>query len=1001
MAQAGEVPVTGHLHPRAQPQNDQGPADPATPLHVTVTFRRTAAQEADFARLAAAQQEPSSPDYHRWLTRDAFADRFGLDDASLARVRNWLESKGLVIENQANGRNWIAFSAPLSDVELALHTSIRKYQIRGQTHYAPATEPRIPAELAPFIAGFRGLDDFSAQPISKAAPALAAGGGANVLSPDDLAVLYDIAPLYGAGIDGSGQTIAVVGTSSIDLDDIRAYRNMFHLPAMDPQIVLVPNQPAIGKTTAGQREASLDLEIAGAVARKAQLIYVYGLTVEDALRQAIDSVTAPVISSSYQICEPDVTGTMLMEFMSEAQNAAVKGITWVNASGDSGPAGCDEHSTPGVIASQGPAVNFFAAIPQVTAVGGTEFNEQSGVYWAGASSPTFESALMAIPEKAWNDSSPAIGLDASGGGPSQMFAKPLWQSKYGILGSWREVPDIALSASGRHDPYVFCNAGSCANGKFGADGGTSAAAPAFAGMVALLNQYLNGQAGNITPVGAGNINMYLYPASVSNVLRDVTMGDNLVPCVAGSPACSEGVFGYKAGSGYDLVTGLGSVDADSLVTAYASAVMTSLASSTVTLTSASTSASPPALVPGGSLLLTVNVQCQNTGASGTVSLTNGAATVAKVPLTNGGALATLLSTQLIAGPNQIVAHFGGNSSCLPKTSTPLTVMYSNPRQASSVQIFVTPGVIQEQSGPVWNYTVTLRETAGGSATITGFKEGATNLTNQIAATFQSTAIGPYAELIGQRATTGIAAVPSSLPIEIDGIDDATQARFSVIANPVFLGYAGQAALQLTSEPSAVQKNAGSSGCPWSEHLILRELGGTGVNLTSFVTGKVDQSPYILSFWKTSTVPALGQLESDFCWSNLPVPALLGYRIGGTDANGNPVSAAVLVPFLDASLAPNTLSVSLSSVAFDSAAPHPVLVNVTASGGGQIWTARARSGAAPGWLHLSQYSGIGSATLAVSATVGTLAAGTYSETLLFESLDAVPQSIAVPITFVVH
>jgi len=598
VAQAGAVSVTGHLHPQAQPQNDRGPADPATPLYVTVTFRRTAAQEADFARLAATQQEPSSPDYHRWVTGDAFADRFGLDDASLARVRNWLESKGLIIENQAHGRNWISFSAALSDVELALHTSIRKYQIRGQIHYAHANEPQAPAELAPFIAGFRGLDDFTAQPISKAAPALSAGGGANVLSPDDLAVIYDIAPLYGAGIDGSGQTMAVVGTSQVDLDDIRAYRTMFNVPAMDPQIMVVPNQPKIGKTTAGQREASLDLEIAGAVARKAQLIYVYGLTVEDALRQAIDSVTAPVISSSYQICEPDVTQTMFMEFMTEAQNAAAKGITWVNASGDSGPAGCDEHSTPGVIASHGPAVNFFAAIPQVTAVGGTEFNEQnSNAYWAGASSPTFESALGAIPEKAWNDSSLAIGLAASGGGQSTFFSKPGWQMGNGLKDAWRDVPDLALSASGRHDPYVFCNAGSCASGKFGADGGTSASAPALAGMVMLLNQYLNQQARNTTPVGAGNINKTLYPANVSNVLRDVTTGNNLVPCVAGSPACSEGFFGYMAGPGYDLVTGLGSVDADALVTAYTSAMMTSLATSTVTLTSASTSAPPPALVP--------------------------------------------------------------------------------------------------------------------------------------------------------------------------------------------------------------------------------------------------------------------------------------------------------------------------------------------------------------------------------------------------------------------
>ncbi len=220
-----------------------------------------------------------------------------------------------------------------------------------------------------------------------------------------------------------------------------------------------------------------------------------------------------------------------------------------------------------------------ASLPYVTAVGGTEFNEGAGSYWSTLNNTSKGSALAYIPDTAWNDTSATYGLAASGGGASTLFRKPFWQSGSGVpADSARDVPDVSLNASAEHDGYMICSeqynsqtqtfSPVCPAGFFAA-GGTSAPTPSFAGIVALLNEAMNSAQGNI------NGTLYSLASLSASPFHDITSGGNAVPCqttpdsldcpTSGSGA---GVLGYSATAGYDMATGLGSVDANALIGAW-------------------------------------------------------------------------------------------------------------------------------------------------------------------------------------------------------------------------------------------------------------------------------------------------------------------------------------------------------------------------------------------------------------------------------------------------
>jgi uncharacterized protein (TIGR03437 family) len=514
--------------------------------------------------------------------------------------------------------------------------------------------------------------------------------GAIYVAPDDLATIYDIKPLFASGIDGTGQKVAVVGQTNIDITDVQSYRRFFNLPAKDPQLILVPSSTDPGIRSDDLIEANLDLELAGAVARNAQVLYVYSSDVGVSLQYAISNQVAPVISMSYGLCEA-LTGTSSLQAMRAlAQQANAQGQTWVAASGDNGAADCYTGSGRGTAGSQ-LAVDAPASIPEVTGVGGTEFNESPGTYWATANNANHASALSYIPEMAWNDSAIDGSPSATGGGVSSQFTKPTWQNGQTPADGFRDVPDIALPSSADHEGVLVYS-----GGNLELVGGTSCAAPSFAGMVTLLNHYLIANGLQAT-AGLGNVNPRLYALSSSGgIFHDITVGNNIVDgCVGARGICNTGPVGYNAGPGYDQTTGLGSVDVYNLVTSWPQSSTLVKQSAPVTLTSSAST-----VLATGSVTLTATVRPSAGTATGTITFYAGGISLGSAPLNNQTASITVSGSKLAVGLNTISANYSGDSNFAPSAgSLNLTVTSSSVMSiqgivnAASGQQAFSPGTI--------------------------------------------------------------------------------------------------------------------------------------------------------------------------------------------------------------------------------------------------------------------------------------------------------------------
>jgi subtilase family serine protease len=635
-------------HPMARAEFDQGRVEGSMKInHAAIVFRLSATQQAALDELLAEQQDPHSANYRKWLTPEQYAARFGMSDGDLAKVSAWLSAQGLTVDGYSRGRTQIFFSGSAAQVENTFRTQFNRYLVNGELHFANATEVYVPAALSSSVLGFRGLDDFRPRPrVHVAQPKFTSHvSGNHFIAPGDFATIYDVQPLYDAGLDGTGIKIAVVGQSLIaagnSTTDLDAFRAAAGLPAKDPTFVQVTSSGTATILSAGdQTESLLDLEWSGAVAKNADIIFVFTGSSEgafDAIQFAIDQNLAPVVSSSYGICEAQF-GSGLAAFRATVQQGNSQGQTVIGPAGDSGAADCELQTA--TVAINGLAVDVPASIPEVTGVGGSEFtgdaaatvtgtapNTVAGAtgFWSGSNgtADTISSALSYIPEMAWNDTTAGSTFSATGGGVSTLFTKPSFQTALTPADGHRDVPDVALNASPDHDPTLICAQGSCvtgfrdASGNLDVVGGTSVGAPTFAAIVAILNQATQSTS------GLGNINPTLYTlaASTPTAFHDITTGNNIVPCTSGTPTTGAASarcpttapfqIGFSAGTGYDLVTGLGSIDANKLVTSWPGFVAVpgfSLAETAVTVTT-----------PGQAGTSTITVTATN-GFSGTVDL---------------------------------------------------------------------------------------------------------------------------------------------------------------------------------------------------------------------------------------------------------------------------------------------------------------------------------------------------------------------------------------------
>ena len=544
------VRLRGNVHPLTRVGTDLGRLNGATQLkNVTLIFNQSASQKAALQALIQQQRDPSSPNYHKWLTPAEYGARFGMSQDDLNKVADWLKSQGFAVNSISNSRTRLAFSGTVAQVESAFQTEFHRYKVDGEMHLANATDPSVPAALSGSVVGFWKMDDFRWKPraVVKAVAPRFTFGTRTALAPGDIATIYNLTPLYNAGIDGTGQRIAVVGQTSISLSDINSFRSNAGLPVNPPVVFLLPGgTPTLNQSD--EVEADLDLEWSGAIAKNATIVYIYANQNQQqggaigAFEYAIDNNIAPVVSISYGACEA-ANGqgfiTFLEGLMSEADT---NGQTISSSIGDSGATDCEPANS--TIATTGLAVDVPGAIPDFTAVGGTRFTTDDNAnptFWNSSNDPsTGASAIQYIPETTWND-----GFGSStGGGVSSLIAKPAFQTALTPADGHRDVPDVALSASPEHDPYLVCDANkttqSCASGFIGNAllvGGTSAGAPVFAGMIALINQATENSAGQ------ASINPTLYglagdPTTYAKAFHDITTGDNKQTCKGGSTGCT-------------------------------------------------------------------------------------------------------------------------------------------------------------------------------------------------------------------------------------------------------------------------------------------------------------------------------------------------------------------------------------------------------------------------------------------------------------------------------
>jgi len=749
--------LKGSLHPLAQPQFDTGRMPADTKLNgISIVFNRTAAQQAALNALIAEQQNPASPLYHQWLTPDQFAARFGMAPSDLEKVQNWLEQQGFSVDSISRSRNVIRFSGTVRQVEAAFETQMHTYNIKGVPHFAPSTELSVPSGIAPTVLAIRNLNDFrpKAQVIYRKnirpRPGFTSGQTGDVFfAPGDIATAYNIKPVYSAGYTGSGQKIAIVGQSAVEISDIENFQNAAGLTVKDPTLVLMPNTGTSESFQGDESESDLDLEWSGAIATGADIYFVYtgsntNYGAFDAIQYAVDQDIAPIISSSYGECEAFLDGSTLE---STFQQATSQGQTVMAASGDDGSTDCyisdsTTSGNPPQSQQQALAVDYPASSPYVTGMGGTEVSQANSdylssgtAYWEASSNgnDVISSALQYLPEVAWNDDTQNCGQDnclaASGGGPSALFTKPSWQT--GVPGipadGKRDVPDLALYASAGFPGYLYCTSdtsawdtqdgqqASCnsgfrdsATGVLTVAGGTSFAAPIFSGIVALINQKANYASGQ------GLINPTLYKlasdsSTYASAFHDITTGNN--DCTAGSPYCAS-TAGFSAGAGYDQVTGLGSINADSLISAWPANTQGSLIATTTTISAATDT---PVLNASDTFTISVTSNTGSTVPTGTISLTiDGGTPITGIALTSNGT-ATYTTSFSTVGSHQLVAKYSGDSTHASSTGVlTVTVPTTTSGSGSFALAATNVSVAQGASG---SSTITVTPKSGYTGTV--------------------------------------------------------------------------------------------------------------------------------------------------------------------------------------------------------------------------------------------------------------------------------------------
>jgi pseudomonalisin len=797
---SNRVALTGHHPAWANVESDQGavPADLKLD-HLVIVLARSPQREQAYNKFLEELQIPTSPNYHHWLTPAEQGKRFGPSSHDIQAVTAWLESEHLHVDAVSPSRDRITFSGTALSVGNAFRAEMHYFMVKDEKRISITAEPQVPAALKGAIKAISGLYTTKYDPqhklinVGPSGHNVASASGIEttpegtyscgnpptpcfVVFPADFATIYNVNT---PGIDGTGETIAIIGRSRVYDADIQNFEAASGLTVKaTPETVIIPTTgtdpgPPItsGQAPGDQGEATLDVSRSGSVAPGATIDLVVSANsltqdgVAIATSYVVDTpVPAEIMSISFGSCEANAGAAEVGFWDSLFRTAAGAGMSVFVSSGDSAAAGCDQSfSTPP--ASQIASPNNICSSSFATCVGGTEFADftNPSQYWNPTSNPTTNgSAKGPIPEGAWNE--PMNGANfqvaGTGGGVSSVIPTPSYQTGTGVPAAraGRYTPDVAYTASG-HDGYFACLAGNnqCsanpANPGFVVFAGTSAAAPDMAGVAALLDQKTGSAQGLLNP------NLYQLAASPANgVFNDVTVtSSGVTGCAVTTPsmcnnstpsptALTGGQAGFLVGAGFDEATGLGSINVAPLLANWPSSSGSTPTTTTLVISSGGT------VVIGTSVTLTATISPAPPDGETITFVDTTSNTVLGTKTTLSG-VAAFTSTTIAGGTYNVEAKYPGDTTLGASTSTASTLNVQDfSMTPSTLAITVTaPG--QSGSG-----TITFG-LLGGVTTAPSFT--CSNLPSESTCTFTAASATTETVTIGTTAASSLIEGPLS------------------------------------------------------------------------------------------------------------------------------------------------------------------------------------------------------------------------------------------------
>jgi subtilase family serine protease len=562
--------LSGHEVPLIQQAHLVQNTNPTQQLNLSIGMQLR--NSSDLDSLLSAIYDPNSPQYHQYLTPDQFNQLFAPTSDQVQQVVSYLQSQGMTVTSVAPNNLLIDATATVAQVQQAFSVQINTYQAGNHTFYANTASPSVPTSISQLITSIGGLDNSvqyhplyrkMIKHIQNHSAALATPSG---FGPKDLSGAYNATPLQNAGILGDNQTIALFELDGYQQSDVTQYFQTYGLttPTISPP-VLVDNFN--GTPGQGAIEVELDMEVVGALAPHAnQIVYEGPNTTQglnDTYNQIVHDNKAHIVSISWGLCEAYSGAAELQTLDAIFKQGAAQGISFFAAAGDSGAYDCGDGNL---------GVDSPASDPNVTGVGGTNLQLNAGAYGS---------------ESVWsnpNDTQRSPNGAGGGGGVSNTFAKPSWQTGSGVQSGNREVPDVSADADPATGYATYCtvtNAG-CPSTGWITVGGTSAAAPLWAGSMALIDQYLQSQGKAV--VGSANPALYglFNPPQQSPAFHDVTSGNNLH---------------YPATTGYDMASGIGTPDVNNIAHDFASSGSGNTPTPTPTSVPSPTPTNPPTPTP--------------------------------------------------------------------------------------------------------------------------------------------------------------------------------------------------------------------------------------------------------------------------------------------------------------------------------------------------------------------------------------------------------------------